>query len=170
VREGTGFRPVPPWGWFLVGELAVVALAVSGLLGSFEPTAVFAIGVTTLAALVVAVRHHRPRLTWPWWAISASLAFFLVGGALRFDFHTLGNITPAVRSCRTCYRSPATAWARRACSVSRAHATGRQRHFGVILDAVIAALAILAVAWVYVIDPVLFQYHTPLAIRLVLTC
>ena len=25
-------------------------------------------------------------------------------------------------------------------------------------------------AWVYVIDPVLFHYHTPLAIRLVLTC
>ncbi len=94
-REGTGFRSVPPWGWFLAGELAIVALAVSGLMGSFEPTAVFAIGVTTLAALVLAVRHHRPRVAWPWWAIAASLALFLVGGALRFDFHTLGNITPS---------------------------------------------------------------------------
>ena len=53
---------------------------------------------------------------------------------------------------------------------SQARDRGRQRHFGVILDAVIAALAILAVAWVYVIDPVLFHSDTPLAVRLVLTC
>src|ERR1700686_3282248 len=49
-----------PWVWFLAGGLALVALAVSGLLGAFEPTAMFVVGVSTLAALVLAVRHHRP--------------------------------------------------------------------------------------------------------------
>src|SRR5580658_8569249 len=133
-REGTGFPPVPPWGWFLAGELAVVALAVSGLLGSYEPTAVFAIGVTTLAALILAIGHHRPRLTWPWWAISASLALFLIGGALRFDFHTLGNITPSRSLVPDLLSLPGYGLgAAGLLGFSRARDRGRQRHFGVIL-------------------------------------
>ncbi len=48
---------------------------------------------------------------------------------------------PVVRWSPTSCHSPATDWARRACSgFSRARDRGRQRHFGVILDAVIAAL------------------------------
>ncbi len=90
----TGPLGIPPWAWFLMGGVAVVTVAVSGLLGPNEQTAVFFVGVCTLAALVVSVRLHRPALTWPWWAIAASMAFFLVGGALRVDLHTLGNITP----------------------------------------------------------------------------
>ncbi len=65
----------------------------SGLLGSFEPTAVFVLGIATLIALVASIRLNRPALTWPWWAISAAMALFLAGGALRVDLHTLGNIT-----------------------------------------------------------------------------
>ena len=164
-------RGLPPWAWFLAAELVLVALAVSGVLGALEPTAVFAIGITTLVALVWAVRHHRPALSWPWWSISASMALFLVGGALRFDFHTLGNITASRSLVPDLLSLPGYGLgAAGLLGFSRARDRGRQRHFGVILDAVIAALAILAVAWVYVIDPVLFHYHTPLAIRLVLTC
>ncbi|HVA02862.1 MAG TPA: EAL domain-containing protein [Acidimicrobiales bacterium] len=167
----TGAHRWPAWAWFLIGELALVALAVSGLLGAAEPTAVFVIGITTLVALVLAVRHHRPALMWPWWAISASMALFLIGGALRFDFHTLGNITGSRSLVPDLLSLPGYGLgAAGLLGFSRARDRGRQRHFGVILDGVIAALAILAVAWVYVIDPVLFRAHTPLAIRLVLTC
>ncbi|MDR3650435.1 MAG: EAL domain-containing protein [Acidimicrobiales bacterium] len=159
------------WAWYLTGGLALIALAMTGLLGSFESTAVFVVGICTLVALVASIRIHRPALTWPWWAIAASMAFFLVGGALRVDLHTLGNITPSRSLVPDLLSLPGYALgAAGLLGFSRARDRGRQRHFGVILDAVIAALAILAVAWVYVIDPVLFQYHTPLPIRLVLTC
>ena len=164
-------RRLPPWAWFLGGELALVLLAASGLFGAVEPTVVFAVGISTLLALVLAVRHHRPALAWPWWAISASMAFFLVGGGLRFDFHTLGNLTASRSLVPDLISLPGYGLgAAGLLGFSRARDHGRQRHFGVILDGIIAALAILAVAWVYVIDPVLFQYHTPLTLRLVLTC
>ena len=42
---------------------------------------------------------------------------------------------------------------------------GPHRQSSVMLDGLIAALAILAVAWVYAIDPLLFHDHTPLATR-----
>jgi len=162
---------LPPWSWFLVGALTLIGAATSGLLGSFESTAVFVIGIATLVALVVSVRLHRPAVTWPWWAIAAAMAFFLAGGALRVDLHTLGNITPSRSLVPDLLSLPGYALgAAGLLGFSRARDHGRQQHRGVILDAVIAALAILAVAWVYVIDPVLFQYHTPLTIRLVLTC
>ena len=167
----TGALPWPAWAWFLTGELALVALAVSGLLGALEPSVVFVTGITTLVALVLAVRHHRPALRWPWWAISAAMAFFLVGGALRFDFHTLGNITATRSLVPDLVSLPGYGLgAAGLLGFSRARDRGRQRYFGVILDALIAALAILAVAWVYAIDPVLFHYGTPLPLRLVLTC
>ncbi len=162
---------MPPWSWFLVLGLGLISLAMSGLLGSFEPTAVFVAGIATLVALVVSIRLNRPALTWPWWAIAASMALFLVGGALRVDLHTLGNITRTRSLVPDLLSLPGYALgAAGLLGFARARHHGRQRHLGVILDAVIAALAILAVAWVYVIDPVLFHYHTPLTIRLVLTC
>ena len=72
---------MPPWAWFLTLGLAIIAVAMSGLLGSFEPTAVFVLGIATLVALVASIRLNRPALTWPWWAISAAMALFLAGGA-----------------------------------------------------------------------------------------
>jgi diguanylate cyclase (GGDEF)-like protein len=168
---GSGPFGRPAWLWFLAAGLALLALAVSGLLGTLEPTALFEMGVATVAALVLSVRHHHPSLTWPWWAISASLGIFLVGGAVRFDLHTLGNLTASRSLVPDFIALPGYALgAAGLLGFSRARDRGRQRHFGVILDALIAALAILAVAWVYVIDPVLFQHHTPIAVRLVLTC
>ena len=136
-----------------------------------SPTAVFAVGISTLVALVLAVRHHRPALGWPWWAISGAMALFLVGGGLRYGLHTLGNITASRSLVPDLISLPGYCLgAAGLLGFSRARDRGRQRHVGIVLDAVIAALAILAVAWVYVIDPVLFHYHTPLTIRLVLTC
>ncbi|HXQ90305.1 MAG TPA: EAL domain-containing protein [Acidimicrobiales bacterium] len=172
VKPGaSGSAGLPPWAWFLAGGLALVALAVSGLLGSFESTAMFVLGIATVTAVALAVRHHRPALAWPWWAIGGAMALFLVGGALRADLHTLGNITASRSLVPDLLALPGYGLgAAGLLGFSRARDRGRQRHFGVILDGLIAALAILAVAWVYVIDPVLFHAHTPLATRLVLTC
>ena len=129
-------------------------------------------------------RHHHTWWRWCWRFVTIALRscgrggpsrgrwrFFLVGGALRFDFHTLGNITASRSLVPDLLSLPGYGLgAAGLLGFSRARDRGRQRHFGVILDGVIAALAILAVAWVYVIDPVLFHSHTPLATRLVLTC
>ena len=46
---------------------------------------------------------------------------------------------------------------------------GPHRHMSVILDGLIAAFALAALAWVFAVQPVLVHHHTPLAVRLVLT-
>ncbi|HTZ08014.1 MAG TPA: EAL domain-containing protein [Acidimicrobiales bacterium] len=151
----------------------VVALAASGLLGSLEPAAMFVVGVGTLLSLVLSVRLHRPALRWPWWAISGSVLLFIVGGAARADLHTLGNLGPSRSLVPDLVSLPGYVLGAAGLlgfSRARDRARGSQHHFGVILDGVIAALALLAVAWVYVIYPVLVHHHTPLTVRLLLTC
>jgi diguanylate cyclase (GGDEF)-like protein len=131
----------------------------------------FVLGVGTLAALVYSVMHHRPAVRWPWWAISGSVLLFIVGGALRLELNTLGNIGAGRSLVPDFVSLPGYGLgAAGLLGFSRARHRGPHRHYGVVLDGVIAALALLAVAWVYVIDPVLSHHATPLAVRLVLTC
>ena len=170
TRAPDPWRPAA-WRWFLGGGLVVLLLGSTGLLGAAEPTSVFALGAATLLALVLSVRHNHPALPWPWWAIAASVGLFLVGGAARMDLHTLGNLSSSRSLVPDLVALPGYALgAAGLLGFSRARHQGRQRHFGVVLDGVIAARAILAVAWVYVIDPVLLHRQVPMAVRLVLVC
>jgi len=131
----------------------------------------FALGAATLLSLVLAVRRNHPSVPWPWWAIAGSVALFLVGGATRLDLHTLGNLSSSRSLVPDLISLPGYALgAVGLLGFSRARSQGRQRYLGMVLDGVIAALALLAVAWVYVIDPVLFHHHTPMTVRLVLVC
>jgi diguanylate cyclase (GGDEF)-like protein len=159
------------WPGFLLGGLGILALGSWGVLGGLEPTSMFVVGAATLVAVVASVRHHHPAATWPWIAIAAAMLLFIVDGAARLDLHTLGNIGPGRSLVPDLIALPGyLLGAVGLLGFSRARHHGRQRYFGVVLDGVIAALALLAVAWVYVIDPVLFRHHTPMAVRLVLTC
>ena len=65
-------RRAPHWArWFIAADAALLAAAVSGVLGAYEPAAIMVVGALTLWALVFAIRHYRPSLTWPWWAMSS---------------------------------------------------------------------------------------------------
>jgi diguanylate cyclase (GGDEF)-like protein len=161
---------LPLWLGFLLVGLAVLALAASGLLGNLEPPAVFALGLATVGALVLGIERNRPSVAWPWWAIVGAIVLFLVGGAMRVELHTLGELTSKRSLIPDLFSLPGYALgAAGLLGFARVRHAGRQQHFGVVLDGTIAALAILAVAWVYVIDPVLFRHHAPMTVRLVLT-
>ena len=141
------------------------------MLGKAGETLMLGFGLAALTVTLVSIRRYRPSKRWPWWAICGALALFLVAGVARTALHTLGNLAasrsllPDFWRCRATRSSGGGLF-----GFSLARDRGRQRHLGIILDGLIAALAILAVAWVYVIDPELFHHQTPLAVRLVLTC
>jgi diguanylate cyclase (GGDEF)-like protein len=129
------------------------------------------LAVGALVAVVASVRRRRPAVWWPWAAIAAALALFLIGGAARAELHTLGNLTAGRSLIPDLFSLPGYLLLGAGLfGFSMARAPDRRRQFGIVLDGMIAALALLAVAWVYVIGPELFHQQIPLGVRLVLTC
>ena len=156
---------------FLGTGLLWLGLDVLGLLGPFGPTALFSVSAATLVAMVLSVRRYRPSSRWPWYAISAALAVFLVGGGLASQLHTLGDLTVHRSLIPDLITLPGyVVLAAGFFGFSRARTRDHRRNVGVILDALMAALGLLACAWVYIIDPVLNRHQTPLDVRLVLSC
>jgi diguanylate cyclase (GGDEF)-like protein len=102
--------------------------------------------------------------------IAAALMVFLVGGGLREAFGTLGDLS----SNRSEIPDLITlsgyvilgigvlglAYVRR----------GRTRDVDGMLDGVIASLAAMTLAWLFLINPALFHENSPLSVRLLLSC
>jgi len=78
---------------FLAIGVSVALAAAAGLFGRWEPTALFCLGLATLAALVASVWVRRPSRIWPWAAIATALALFLAAGVERSALHTMGDLT-----------------------------------------------------------------------------
>ena len=149
--------------------LCVLALAL-GLLGPFADDAFLILGAGAVIATAVGLRRNRPAARWPWMIIAAALIVFLVGGGAREAFGTLGDLSGS--------RSPVPDLITLAGYVilgvgvlGLAHVRRRGvRDVDGTLDGVIAALAAMALAWILLINPTLFNENAPLRVRLVLSC
>ncbi len=152
-----------------VGAVCVLALAL-GLLGPITDEAFLILGAGAVAATVVGLRRNRPAARWPWMVIAAALIVFLVGGGVREAFGSLGDLSGD--------RSPVPDLITLSGYViigigilGLAHVRRRGiRDVDGMLDGVIAALAAMALAWIFLINPTLFHEHAPLRVRLVLSC
>ncbi|HXX91314.1 MAG TPA: EAL domain-containing protein [Acidimicrobiales bacterium] len=146
-----------------------LALAVLDALGAFDGPGMVLVGASALGAVLAAIRIRRPRPAWPWWLISAALALFIAGGIARIGLHTLGNLTSTRSLVPDVIVLPGYGLlAVGLLGFARARDVDRRRHLGVALDGSIAALSILACAWVFLIDPVLLEHQTPMSVRLAL--
>lgn len=152
-----------------VGAACVLALAL-GLLGPLTDEAFLILGAGAVAATVVGLRRNRPAARWPWVIIAAALIVFLVGGGVREAFGSLGDLSAD--------RSPVPDLITLSGYViigigilGLAHVRRRGiRDVDGMLDGVIAALAAMALAWIFLINPTLFHDHTPLRVRVLLSC
>ncbi len=152
-----------------VGVLCVVALAL-GLLGPVTDAAFLILGGGAVVATLVGLRRNRPLARWPWMIIAAALVVFLVGGGVREAFGSLGDLSSN--------RSPVpdlitlSGYVLLGIGVlGLAHVRRRgARDIDGMLDGVIAALAAMALAWIFLINPTLFHEHAPLPVRLLLSC
>jgi diguanylate cyclase len=152
-----------------VGVACVVALA-TGLLGPVTDATFLILGAGALVATVVGIRRNRPAVRWPWMVIASALVVFLVGGGIREAFGTLGDLSAD--------RSPLPDLITLSGYVivgigvlGLAHARRRgARDVDGMLDGVIAALAAMALAWIFLINPTLFNENAPLQVRLLLSC
>ena len=162
-------RVMPVGGFaFAFGGLLCIVL---GLFGGLEPFALCALTVLALSAMVTSIRRYRPSSAWPWYAICTALALFVVGGSAAGALGTLGNLTAHRSIIPDIITIPGyLILAAGLLGFTRARSSGVGSSLGVVLDAVMVSLAILACAWVYIIEPVLLRRQTPLDIRLALTC
>ena len=151
------------------GALCVLALAL-GLLGPVTDGAFLILGAGAVVATIVGLRRNGPAARWPWMIIAAALVVFLVGGGVREAFGSLGDLSSA--------RSPVPDLITLSGYVilgigvlGLAHVRRRgTRDVDGMLDGVIAALAAMALAWIFLINPTLLHERAPLQVRLLLSC
>jgi diguanylate cyclase (GGDEF)-like protein len=152
----------------LVG-VAWIALHGAGLLGSLSNGTFVVLGITALTATIVGLRTNRPARRWPFVLLACACFLFLVGGALRQQFETLGDLTPHRSLIPDFLAAPGYLLLGLALA-----GIGRYRRgtagfdLDATLDASVAALAALVVSWAYLISPALANDHAPLRIRLIL--
>ncbi|HUY07159.1 MAG TPA: EAL domain-containing protein [Acidimicrobiales bacterium] len=152
----------------VIGSLAFIAVILD-----FVPVAgPWVLGLVSVAALSAALfgmKKYRPKPAWPWAMVVVALSLFVVEGVLRVRFNTLGNLT-VHRNLDPDFLSligyALLMVALYGFLISRPHA--KRRRFGVFYDGGIAALALLAVSWVFLIEPILGRSGTPNSVRIIL--
>lgn len=140
-----------------------------GLLGSYEQLIFPALALGTMAAVSAGIHRYRPAPRWLWLLSLTSLALFFTGAALRAGLGTLGDLS----SDRSAIPEPFTIAGYVALGVmiygiGRERLGRRWRNLNATLDASIAGLAGLALAWIYLITPALTQQDVSLPVRLAL--
>ncbi len=156
---------------FLVAGVLFAALSAASMLGPVESIAFLLLGLATFTAIVMGLRRYRPDPMWPWLSITGALVLFLIAGAERTRLHTLGNLTATRSLLPDLIAIPGyLLLAAGLTSLARSNNRASRQGVDMILDGVVAALAVLTLAWVFMIDPVLFRADTPLSVRIVLAC
>ena len=143
------------------------ACHLAGLLGPFADGTFVLLTASTLAGTVYGIRRYKPSAWWPWALVTLSLATFLIGGALREQLQTTGDLS-AGRSLLPDYFT-VPGYLIFGCGLAglvRARGRESRSDLDALLDAMIAGLSALSFAWLYLVSPALYQTEAPLAIRL----
>jgi hypothetical protein len=122
----------------------------------------------TIAYVMV---RRPPSKTWPWWSICAAYGLFLVGNLLR----QLTGAWSDFSGGRSLYPDAVTIvgyilLASGLMGFVRARGRVSGRSLGVVLDGLMAALALLACCWVLLIEPVLAHREASAIVRLLVVC
>ena len=170
-REATTSRDAWPAAALLVAGCVLIGVHASGLLGDLSSLTFIVLGVAAVASTIYGVRRWRPEPQWPWWTLVGALTLFLVGGSLRSALGTLGDLSPARPVWPDLVTLPGyVLLAVGFIGLVRARSRGRGADLDAVLDATIAGLAALALAWVFLLGPALRDQQIPTHIRLLLAC
>ena len=149
-----------------LGGLAILA----GLVfPKVEPILGLVLGIATIVAAITSVRFRRPSLVWPWACLVVAFVLFLANNVAKSTFHPLGNLTATRSFVPDMIALPAyVLLAVGLVGFSRTRVRGAART-SVVLDGLIAALALASLAWAFGVEPVLLQRQVPILIKMVLT-
>ncbi|MFN0028695.1 MAG: putative bifunctional diguanylate cyclase/phosphodiesterase [Acidimicrobiales bacterium] len=137
------------------------------LLGPLAEFTFVIVGAGTMAACVVGVRRHHPRLRWPWAVVMCSIVVFVAGGALRLVEGTFGDLSPT-RSLLPDFLTIPGYGLVAACFIGmmRARNANGRRDLDALLDSAVVGLGLMTLAWSYLMTPALFAEDVTLKVRL----
>lgn len=154
--------------YLLLGVTWILAHAL-GLLGPLSAYTFTLVGVLSIAATVVGLRRNRPTPLWPWVLILGALLLFAVGGALREAMGTFADLSAERSLVPDLVTLPGYLVV--GFGLTRlARARSAKADLDAQIDGLVAALAALVLAWVYLVSPALEQTQAPLELRIVLAC
>jgi diguanylate cyclase (GGDEF)-like protein len=172
-QADTPARPFSARVAYIVAGIGVVwtLLLALDLLGPLtEATFVF-LGLSAAVATVLGIWRNRPAVRWPWILIATAVIVFLIGGAAREVLGTLGVLSNKRSLVPDLITIPGyLILGAGILGIVRARRLGRDVEIDALLDATVAALAAMTVAWIYLVTPALFHEHAPLDVRFVLSC
>jgi diguanylate cyclase (GGDEF)-like protein len=158
---------------FLVGglELAWLGLHALDRLGPLSDLTFVVLALVAATSVAVGVRRWRPSPQWPCWLSIGALLLFLVSGYARMSLGTLGDLTDHRSLLPDVLAIPGyVLLAAAGLGFVHFRSRARQRDVDAVLDASLAGLAALALAWVYLITPALADHDVPLSVRVLLAC
>ena len=142
-----------------------------GLLGAASGLTFVLLGVGSVVATIYGTRRWKPEPQWPWWMLCGALTLFLVGGSLRVAEDTLGNLTSSRSLVPDLVTLPGyLLLAVGFMGLVRARRRGRGSDLDALLDATVAGLAALTLAWAFLISRFLLEQSVPTHVRLLLAC
>jgi diguanylate cyclase len=151
------------------GGTIVVLLHALDLLGPVDSLTFVVLAAGAVFAATVGLIRYRPEPRWVWVSAVTALLLFFMAGALRQTFDTLGDLTAS----REWYPEPFSVLGYLALGammfgVARSRLGPQWRERNGILDALIAGLASMALAWIYLITPAFERSEASLTVRLAL--
>ncbi|MCU1495089.1 MAG: hypothetical protein JWO62_2853 [Acidimicrobiaceae bacterium] len=145
--------------------LALVALTI------LLPADWLALGISAVGAsitIVVSVRRRKPARVWPWWLIFTAFVLFLLGNVVRQGANLPSNLSGGRTLIPDIMIAPGYILIGLALiGFERERERAKRYSFGVILDGLMAGLALLAIAWVFLIQPQLANRQVSAVVRLV---
>jgi diguanylate cyclase (GGDEF)-like protein len=153
----------------VVGTIWIVLHGL-GLLGPMAENTFALLGIAASAASIIGIRKYRPAKVWPLAGILFALLLFLVGGGVRQQLGTLGDLSAQRSLVPDLITLPGYVLLGVALAgIARARRGSSGFELDATLDAFVASLAALAVGWAFLVTPALAHEDAPLHVRLVLT-
>jgi diguanylate cyclase (GGDEF)-like protein len=155
------------WAFFVTG-IAITNLHWAGLLGPADAALFSVLVLAGFVATIAGIVRNRPRVRWPFVCFAGAVFLFFVGGAMRHQWQTLGDLSNGRSLVPDLVTIPGyLLLAVGLFGLGRARTSG-MREVDAIVDALMAGLSALAVAWIFLITPTLAREQARLTLRIVL--
>lgn len=151
---------------FGVGAVWVL-LSALGVLGDLSDSVMSFTSIISLVTIVIGAAFNRPKPYPAWLCFLAMVLFFGVGGALRANMGTLGHVSADRSVLPDLFTFTGYALMAVGLIFLTVHRS-RKLDIDGFIDAGVAALAVMLVTWIYLVEPMLAEEGIPVSIRLMI--
>jgi Mn2+/Fe2+ NRAMP family transporter len=153
------------WLFYLAVLTAGLPVYFLAMHGTVQRWTFYAYGLSSVAAIVVGIRAHRPERRFPWLAFAAGLTLFVLGD-IAFDLYELsGGDIPVPSVADVLYLAGYPVLALALVLLVRSRVKGGQ--LASTLDGLMVAIGVGVVAWEFVMAPYAKDKTLSLGARLV---